>query len=131
MNGNKAAAAAALLCRSKVAEECPITPMSVLTGASLAGSRTFAITSSQGLAYLYESCFQASTFRLPVVMAIINREMSSQQNTLAVRDAGWLQIYVENNQEILDTIILAFRLAEDPDVCCQSMSATTVSAFPT
>jgi len=153
MNGNKAAATAAALCRPDVIAAYPITPqtpvveyltqfaadgiiqssmseveselsaMSVVTGASLAGSRTFTATSSQGLALMYEPYFRASTLRLPIVMAIINREMISPQtlwggpqDALTVRDAGWLQIYVEDNQEILDTLILAFRLAEDKGV---------------
>lgn len=153
MSGNKAAATAAMLCRPDVVAAYPITPqtpvveyltqfhadgllnaemseveselsaMSILTGASLAGGRTFTATSSQGLSLMFEPYFRASTLRLPIVMAIINREMispqtlwGSPQDGLTVRDAGWLQIYVEDNQEILDTLILAFRLAEDSGV---------------
>jgi phenylglyoxylate dehydrogenase alpha subunit len=153
LNGNKAAAIAAALCRPGVIAAYPITPqtplveyladfaangvidstvseveselsaMSVLTGASLAGSRTFTASSSQGLALMYEPYFRASTLRLPVVMAIANREMISPQtlwggpqDVLSVRDAGWLQVHVEDNQEILDTLIMAFRLAEDKNV---------------
>ncbi len=153
LNGNKAAAIGAALCKPGVIAAYPITPqtplveylaefaadgkissrvceveselsaMSVLTGASLAGSRTFTATSSQGLALMYEPYFRASTLRLPVIMAIANREMISPQtlwggpqDSLTVRDAGWLQLYVEDNQEILDSIIMAFRLAEDPRV---------------
>ena len=153
LNGNKAAAIGAALCKPGVIAAYPITPqtplveylaefaadgrisssvceveselsaMSVLTGASLAGSRTFTATSSQGLALMYEPYFRASTLRLPVVMAIANREMISPQtlwggpqDSLTVRDAGWLQLYVKDNQEILDSIIMAFRLAEDPRV---------------
>ncbi|MCL2497322.1 MAG: phenylglyoxylate dehydrogenase [Symbiobacteriaceae bacterium] len=153
LNGNRAAAVAALLCRPDVIAAYPITPqtpvveylmqfaadglltsalceveselsaMSVLTGATLAGARSFTATSSQGLALMYEPYFRASTLRLPIVMAIVNREMISpqsvwggQQDALTLRDAGWLQLYVEDNQEILDTIIQAFRLAEHPEV---------------
>lgn len=153
LNGNKAAAIAAALCRPGIIAAYPITPqtplveyladfaadgvidstvseveselsaMSVLTGASLAGSRTFTASSSQGLALMYEPYFRASTLRLPVVMAIANREMISPQtlwggpqDVLSVRDAGWLQVHVEDNQEILDTLIMAFRLAEDSNV---------------
>ncbi len=97
--------------------------MSILQGASLAGSRTFTATSSQGLALMYEPYFRTPTLRLPVVMAIVNREMISPQtvwggpqDSLTLRDAGWIQLYVENNQEIFDTIVQAFRIAEDPDV---------------
>lgn len=97
--------------------------LSVLQGASLAGCRTFTATSSQGLALMYEPYFRTSTLRLPIVMVIVNREMISPQtvwggpqDALTVRDAGWIQIYVEDNQEILDTVIQAYRIAEDPRV---------------
>lgn len=97
--------------------------MSILTGASLTGVRCYTATSSQGLALMYEPYFRASTLRLPIVMNIVNREMISPQtvwggpqDSLTLRDAGWLQIYVEDNQEILDTTIQAFRIAEDPEV---------------
>jgi pyruvate ferredoxin oxidoreductase alpha subunit/phenylglyoxylate dehydrogenase alpha subunit len=103
--------------------ESELTAMSVVTGASLAGARTFTATSSQGLALMYEPYFRASTLRLPIVMAIINREMISpqsvwggQQDSISVRDAGWMQIYVEDNQEVLDMIIQAYRIAEDKRV---------------
>jgi pyruvate ferredoxin oxidoreductase alpha subunit/phenylglyoxylate dehydrogenase alpha subunit len=97
--------------------------MSILTGASLTGVRCYTATSSQGLALMYEPYFRASTLRLPIVMNIVNREMISPQtvwggpqDSLTLRDAGWIQIYVEDNQEILDATIQAFRIAEDPDV---------------
>ncbi len=97
--------------------------MSLLQGASLAGSRTFTATSSQGLSLMYEPYFRTSTLRLPVVMAIVNREMISPQtvwggpqDSLTVRDAGWIQLYVEDNQEIFDTIVQAFKIGEHKDV---------------
>lgn len=97
--------------------------MSTLQGAACSGARTFTATSSQGLALMFEPYFRNSTLRLPTVMAIIGREMtspetiwSSQQDSMTVRDAGWIQLHVENNQEIIDTIIQAFRIAEDHDV---------------
>jgi pyruvate ferredoxin oxidoreductase alpha subunit/phenylglyoxylate dehydrogenase alpha subunit len=72
---------------------------------------------------MYEPYFRASTLRLPIVMNIVNREMISPQtvwggpqDSLSVRDSGWIQIYVEDNQEILDTTIQAFRIAEDEGV---------------
>ncbi len=99
------------------------TAMSMLTGASLAGVRCYTATSSQGLALMYEPYFRASTLRLPIVMNIANREMISPQtvwggpqDSLTVRDAGWVQVYVEDNQEILDMTIQAFRIGEDPRV---------------
>jgi len=153
LNGNRAAAIGAAMCRPGIIAAYPITPqtpiveyladfvtdgtldssiseveselsaMSVVTGASLAGSRTFTASASQGLSLMYEPYFRASTLRLPIVMAVANREMISPQtlwggpqDSLTVRDAGWLQIYVEDNQEILDTLILAYRLAEDKNV---------------
>ena len=153
LNGNKAAAIGAALARPGVIAAYPITPqtpvveyltefrangeidaamseveselsaMSVVTGASLAGSRTFTATASQGLALMYEPYFRASTLRLPIVMAIVNREMISpqsvwggQQDSMSVRDAGWLQVYAEDNQEILDLIVQAFKIAEDKRV---------------
>ncbi len=153
LSGNSAAATAACLARPDVVAAYPITPqssvvefisraiaegkldaricevesehsaMSVLEGAALAGARTFSATSSQGLALMYEPYFRASTLRLPIVMAIANREMispqtlwASAQDSLSVRDAGWIQLYVEDNQEILDTLLQAFRLAEHPAV---------------
>ncbi|MFV0362131.1 MAG: transketolase C-terminal domain-containing protein [Suipraeoptans sp.] len=103
--------------------ESELSAMSVVTGASLAGARTFTASASQGLALMYEPYFRASTLRLPIVMAVVNREMISpqsvwggQQDSMSVRDAGWLQIYAEDNQEILDLVIQAFKIAEDKRV---------------
>ncbi len=97
--------------------------LSALHGAALAGARTFTATSSQGLALMYEPYFRTSTLRLPVVMCIVTREMispqtvwSGHQDAITVRDAGWIQIFVERNQEVLDAIIQAYRLAEDKRV---------------
>ncbi len=97
--------------------------MSILSGASLTGVRCYTATSSQGLALMYEPYFRASTLRLPIVMNIVNREMISPQtvwggpqDSLTLRDAGWIQLYVEDNQEILDTTIQAFKIAEHPEV---------------
>lgn len=97
--------------------------LSVLQGAALAGCRTFTATSSQGLSLMYEPYFRTPTLRLPIVMVIVNREMISPQtvwggpqDSLTVRDAGWVQLYVEDNQEILDTIIQAYRIAEDQQI---------------
>ncbi len=97
--------------------------LSVLQGACLAGARVFTGTSSQGLALMYEPYIRTSTLRLPIVMAIVTREVISpqsvwggHQDAITVRDAGWIQIFVEDNQEILDSIIMAFKIAEHPDV---------------
>ena len=97
--------------------------MSATYGASLTGVRTFTASSSQGLALMHEALFMASGLRLPIVMAIANRALASpvtiftdHQDTLAQRDTGWLQFYVEDCQEVLDTILLAYRVAEDSKV---------------
>jgi pyruvate/2-oxoacid:ferredoxin oxidoreductase alpha subunit len=97
--------------------------MNVVAAASIAGGRAFTATSSWGLVYMYDALLQAAGFRAPVVMAIANRETpgilavsSGQQDIIATRDSGWIQIIVENCQEILDQIIMAFRLAEDYDI---------------
>lgn len=97
--------------------------MSVLIGASACGGRTFTATSSQGLAYMYEPFYRASGSRLPIVMVIATRELAApdgvsggQQDAVSVRDAGWLQVHVESAQEILDTLIMAYRIAEDPEI---------------
>jgi pyruvate/2-oxoacid:ferredoxin oxidoreductase alpha subunit len=97
--------------------------MNIVAAASVAGGRAFTATSSWGLVYMYDAVIQAAGFRAPVVMANVNRETpgilavsSGQQDMISTRDAGWIQLIVENSQEILDTIIMAFRLAEDSDI---------------
>src|SRR4030042_987575 len=94
--------------------------MNAVCAASCAGARAFTATSSYGLVFMYDAMLQASGFRAPVVMANVNRETPGihgvscgQQDMISTRDSGWIQIIVENDQEILDGIILAFRLAED------------------
>ncbi len=94
--------------------------MSVAIGASAGGVRTFTATSSQGLALMYEMLFAAAPIRLPVVMAVANRSLGAasgiwteHNDSVPVRESGWLQVYVESNQEALDMTIQAFRIAED------------------
>lgn len=94
--------------------------LSVCLGAAAAGVRTFTATSSQGLALMNEILYVASGMRLPIVMANVNRSLSAllsiwcdQQDSISVRDSGWVQLYCENNQEVLDSIIQAYRLAEE------------------
>ncbi|MDI6819771.1 MAG: pyruvate synthase subunit PorA [Candidatus Hodarchaeaceae archaeon] len=94
--------------------------MSACIGAAAAGARTFTATSSQGLMLMSEMLYIASGLRLPVVMANANRALSSplniwcdQQDSMAVRDSGWVQLYCEDNQEILDSILQAYRVAEE------------------
>jgi pyruvate ferredoxin oxidoreductase alpha subunit/phenylglyoxylate dehydrogenase alpha subunit len=97
--------------------------LSVLQGASLAGGRVFTGTSGQGLAFMFEPYIRTAPTRLPIVMVIATRDGISpqcvwggQQDAITVRDGGWIQIYVENNQEILDTVIMAYRIGEDPEI---------------
>ncbi len=153
LTGNQAAAIGAKLSRPTVVSVYPITPqstaaeyiaqmvasgeldaeiveaegehsvMSVLHGAALAGSRTFTATSCVGLFFMFEMYVRTSTLRLPIVVAIANRELISpnvvaggQSDSFVVREAGWIQLYVENCQEILDTIIMAYKIAEHEDV---------------
>ena len=153
LTGNKCAAYGAALCRPDLIAAYPITPqssvvetladmvysgeldsrmvqvesehsaMSVVQGAAAAGGRVFTATSAQGLALMYEPYFRMSTLRLPMVMAIATREMTSpetiwsgQQDAMSVREAGWIQCFCETNQEILDMILQGYMLAEDSRV---------------
>ena len=93
--------------------------MASLVGASAAGARSFTATSAHGLAYMHEMLHWASGDRLPIVMANVNRAMGApwsiwvdHNDSLSQRDTGWIQYYVSSNQEVYDTIIQAFKLAE-------------------
>ncbi len=94
--------------------------MAVSIGASLNGARAFTASSANGLAYMAENIMVAGYYRLPIVMVAVNRTLgppwniwADQGDTLMLRDFAWLQFYCESNQEVLDTTLLAFRLAED------------------
>ena len=93
--------------------------MAACIAASVTGARTFTATSSQGLALMHEVLHYASGLRLPIVMANVNRALASPFNlkadlsdSLSQRDTGWLQFYCESGQEVFDTIIQAYRIAE-------------------
>ena len=93
--------------------------MAACISASLTGVRTFTATSSQGLTLMHELLHYASGMRVPVVMANVNRALaapwsfwSEQTDSLSQRDTGWLQFYVADNQETLDTVIQAFKISE-------------------
>jgi len=97
--------------------------MSAAAAAEAAGARVFTATSSQGLAFMHEMVYATAPLRLPVVMANANRTLGAPpgiwceyNDSMGVRDSGWLQIYVEDNQEALDMIIQAYRIAEDKRV---------------
>lgn len=103
-----------------IAVESEHSAISACMGASAAGARTFTATASQGLALMHEILFAASSMRLPIVMAVANRALSAPINIWAdhsdimpQRDTGWVQLFAENGQDVVDMIIQAFRLAED------------------
>jgi pyruvate ferredoxin oxidoreductase alpha subunit len=153
LEGSFAVAEAARLARSEVVAAYPITPqthiverlaemvankeldaeyipvesehsaMSACLGSSAAGARTFTATSGQGLALMHEALFVASGMRLPIVMSVANRALSSplsiwgdHSDVMANRDAGWLQVFAENGQQAFDLTLSAFKIAEDPRV---------------
>ncbi len=97
--------------------------MSATIGASAAGARALTATSSCGLAYMWEELYIAASNRLPVALALVNRALSGPINincdhsdSMGARDAGWIQIYAENNQEAYDNMVQAFRISEHKDV---------------
>jgi pyruvate ferredoxin oxidoreductase alpha subunit len=103
--------------------ENELSALSACVGASAAGSRTYSATTSQGLMLMAEVVFNAAGMRLPIVMSIANRAMGAplsiwndMQDSISLRDAGWLQFYAEDNQEATDLHFLAFKVAEDPAV---------------
>jgi pyruvate ferredoxin oxidoreductase alpha subunit len=150
MEGSHAVAKSVGLCRPEVIAAYPITPqthivealaemvadctidaeyitvesefsaLSACLGASAAGSRVYSATTSQGLALMFEVCFNCAGMRLPVVMSIVNRAMGAplsiwndQQDSISLRDSGWMQLYAEDNQEATDLHYIAYRVAED------------------
>lgn len=93
--------------------------MATCIGASNTGARAFTATSSQGLALMHELLHWAAGSRLPIVLANINRAMAppwtiftDQSDSLSQRDTGWLQLYCCSNQEVIDTVIMSFSIAE-------------------
>jgi len=99
------------------------TALSACCGASGAGARAFTATSSQGLAYMTEIIPIASAMRLPIVMIIGNRALSGpiniwndQSDVMYQRDAGWISMFANNGQEVIDMAIQSFKIAEHRDV---------------
>ena len=106
--------------KTYVTVESEFGAISTIVGGSAAGARSFSTTSSQGLALMHEVIFAAAGIRLPLVMVVANRSLSAplsiwndHQDTISERDSGWLQLYCETNQEVIDTVPLAFRIAEE------------------
>lgn len=103
-----------------VAVESEHSALAVCASSSIVGARTFTATSSHGLAYMHEMLHWTAGTRLPVVLACVNRAigapwnvLNDQQDSISQRDTGWIQIYARNNQEILDSVIQAYRIAEE------------------
>ena len=99
--------------------ESEFAAMSVAIGASAAGTRAYTATASQGLLFMAEAVYNASGLGLPIVMTVANRAIGAPINiwndhsdSMAMRDAGWIQLFAETNQDALDLHIQAFRLAE-------------------
>ena len=104
--------------------------MGMCIGASLAGARSFTASSANGLAYMTENVYMAGYCRLPIVMVAVNRALGppwniwvDQGDTLALRDTAWLHFYCESHQDVADTILLAFRVSEDPRILLPSIVA--------
>jgi pyruvate ferredoxin oxidoreductase alpha subunit len=149
LTGSEAAAYGAKLARIEVLAYYPITPafpameriskfidegdlntrfvrvesdhsaLAAALGASLAGSRSFTVTNSQGLLYMTEVVYHTAGLRQPVVMAVANRALSAphsrfpeQGDAISQGASGWIQLFCENNQEVLDTMLQAFKIAE-------------------
>ncbi len=108
--------------------------LQVVVSAAGLGARTYTATSSQGLLLMHELMHWASGMRAPVVMGVVNRAVAPPWNigadhtdTISQRDTGWIQLYPESNQEVLDTVLEAYRLCEMEDVRLPAM--VTEDAF--
>ena len=106
-----------------VAVESEHSAMSATIGAEAAGARAMTATSANGLSLMWEMIYIASSLRLPIVMALVNRAVSGPLNihndhsdAMGVRDAGWIMLFSENNQEAYDNMLMAHRIAENKDV---------------
>ncbi|MFP4050741.1 MAG: transketolase C-terminal domain-containing protein [Thermoplasmata archaeon] len=102
--------------------------MAACIAASNTGARTYTATSAHGLALMHEMLMWASGARLPIVMSNVNRAMgppwsvwADHHDTLAQKGTGWLQFFCENNQEVLDSIIMAYKICEDEDIMLPGM----------
>ena len=97
--------------------------MSACLGSAAVGARTFTATAGQGLELMHEVLYVASSMRLPIVMSVANRALSGplsvwgdHSDAMSCRDVGWIQVFTENGQEVIDQTICAFRIAEDPAI---------------
>lgn len=108
--------------------ESEFSALSACLGASATGVRTYTSTSSQGLALMFEVLFIVSGLRLPIGMTVANRALSApiniwgdHQDSMSVRDSGWLQFYAETAQEAFDLTIMQYKISESKDVLLPSM----------
>jgi pyruvate ferredoxin oxidoreductase alpha subunit len=108
--------------------ESEFSALSACLGAVAAGSRAYSATTSQGLFLMFEVCFNLAGMRLPMVMTVANRAVSApisiwndQQDSISLRDSGWLQFYAEDNQEAADLHYVAYKVAEDHQVLLPAM----------
>ena len=106
-----------------VAVESEHSAMSATIGAEAAGARAMTATSANGLSLMWEMIYIASSLRLPIVMALVNRAVSGPLNihndhsdAMGVRDAGWIMLFSENNQEAYDNMLMAHKIAENKNV---------------
>ena len=106
-----------------VAVESEHSAMSACIGAEAAGARAMTATSANGLSLMWEMIYIASSLRLPIVLSLVNRAVSGPLNihndhsdAMGVRDAGWVMLFSENNQEAYDNLLMAHRIAEHKDV---------------
>ncbi len=106
-----------------VAVESEHSAMSACIGAEAAGARAMTATSSNGLSLMWEMIYIASSLRLPIVLSLVNRAVSGPLNihndhsdAMGVRDAGWIMLFSENNQEAYDNTLMAHRIAENKNV---------------
>lgn len=102
--------------------------MAACVSASILGARTYTATSSHGLALMHEVLMWTSSARLPVVMTNVSRAMAppwsvwaDHMDSVAQRDTGWMQFFCESNQEVLDTIIMAYKVCESEEVMLPAM----------
>jgi pyruvate/2-oxoacid:ferredoxin oxidoreductase alpha subunit len=119
------------------------TAMAAAVGASVAGARVFTASASQGIAFMEEALWMPPGRRLPIVMCMVNRAMApigglrpDHNDALMQRDNGWIQLYCENSQEVLDTVIQGFKIGEDkrvylPVAPCYDGYFVSATAIPT
>jgi len=119
------------------------TAMGAAIGASMAGARVFTASASQGIAFMEEGLWVPPGLRLPIVMCMVNRALAplgslqpDHNDALMQRDNGWIQLYCENSQEVIDTIVMAYKIAENNEVylpvaVCYDGYTVSATATPT